>query len=278
MGGTNVNTKKIGDFVNAPTPQRNALCIVFGPTGQGKTTWAASSIWPGRKGAVIDTERRALWVIQKREQEIGESILYHPLKLLRKAGDKTDQQVMAEARTVCDSFMKNYEAALESSLRPDGIRTIIIDTASEYYKSALFFKIFGRTDKIIQRDHGVPRAEFRAMTRMAREYPVNLILLCHEKEEYLNNQATGVMTWAGFEEMGADVDFAVRVTIDRPKRPKEGEPTILYKSEFTKFLEAESVVSYTQEDYDPFGPFVYACMQQFVGTTPEDWGWEEQEA
>lgn len=270
--------RKVGEFVEAPKPVKRAVCIVYGPTGQGKTTFALSSIWPGQKGAYIDTERRGLWAIDARQARIGEKILYLPLDYLRKGSGKTDAAIMAEASKVWDTYMRNYEDALKASIDGRGVQTVIVDTASELYKTTLFFKIFGRTDKVLQRDHGIPRSEFRAMTRMAREYPVNLILICHEKEEYLNNTPTGRMTWAGFEEMGADVDFSVRARIVQNKRPKEGESAVSYELSVEKALEGDTLGQvYTNADWEPFGPFVYTCMQQFVGTGPEDWGWREDE-
>lgn len=248
-----------------PEPPKQHLVIAFSATGHGKSTFALDAPDPI---AYNDIDRRAFHAIKRAREESNKVVFYNSVASVRRTSSMTDDQVKATARKSFDSFTKAVEWAIEQRQKGN-VQSLVQDTGSELYQLVMF-ACHGRTDKIIKRDHGIPRHEFRSITKAIRDSGLHLVMLCHEKEAYKNDAPTGRMTWAGFEDMGADVDTAVRLEMVNKKFPGESEKRTRFEMTVTKAgINALTFgQTYTSDDWEEegVGPFNYLSMMTF-----DDW-------
>jgi predicted GNAT family acetyltransferase len=260
----------------APEPPQQHLVLAYSSTGHGKTTFALDSPDPI---AYNDIDLRALHAIKRAREEKGKVVFHNSVQSVRKASSLTEEQVKAAGRKSFDQFVKAVEWACVQKEKGN-VQTLVQDTGSELYQLNMF-AVFGRTDKIMKRDHGIPRHEFRSLTKMIRQSGLNLVMLCHQKEEYRNDAPTGKMTWAGFEDMGADVDTAVRLEMVNKKFPGESEKRTRFEMTVVKAgINALTFnQTYTSDDWEGvgLGPFTYLALQTFPESTLDDWGAEVSE-
>lgn len=260
-------------YVLPPEPPQQHLVIAFSATGHGKSTFALDAPGPI---AYNDIDFRAFHAIKRAREERGKDVFYKSVASVRKTSSMTDDQVKAAGRKSFDEFVRAVEWACKECQKGN-VATLVEDTGSELYQLDLF-AVHGRTDKILKRDYGIPRHEFRSLTKMIRQSGLNLVMLCHQKEEYRNDAPTGRMTWAGFEDMGADVDTAVQLQMVNKKFPGEGEKRTRFEMTVTKAgINALTYgQTYTSDDWEALGlgPFTYLAIQTFPDSSPEDWGVE----
>lgn len=263
-------------FVVAPEPPQQHLVLAFSSTGHGKTTFALDAPGPV---AYADIDYRALHAIKRAREERGKVVFYKSVTSVRKTSSLTDDQVKAVGRKSFDEFVKSVEWACKEREKGN-VLTLVEDTGSELYQLGLF-ACMGRTDKIMKRDYGVPRHEFRSLTKLIRQSGLNLVMLCHQKEEYKNDAPTGRMTWAGFEDMGADVDTAVRLEMVNKKFQGENERRTRFEMTVVKAgINALTFnETYTSDDWEGsgVGPFTYLALQTFPDSQPGDWGVEVED-
>lgn len=262
-------------FQLAPEPPQQHMVLAFSSTGAGKSTFSLDAPGPI---AYCDIDYRALHAI-KRAREGGKVVFHKSIDSVRKASSLTEEQVKAAARKSFDAFVKAAEWACVQHEKGN-VATLVQDTGSEIYQLNMF-AVFGRTDKIMKRDHGIPRHEFRSLTKMIRQSGLHLVMLCHEKEAYKNDAPTGRMTWAGFEDMGADVDTAVRLEMVNKKFPGEADKRTRFEMTVVKAGVNALMFNetYTSDDWEAvgMGPFSYLSLQTFEDSTPQDWGVEVDE-
>lgn len=126
---------------------------------------------------------------------------------------RNDDETSANAKTMWQAFVRDYEAALTGQLVVGGkklhIRTIVWDTATETWELLRLFR-FGKLTQVMPHHYGPVNAEYRRVVRKAFESDVNLILLHKLKAEYENkvnaagkevSNKTGRFVRAGFSEM-----------------------------------------------------------------------------
>lgn len=246
------------DFGLPPEPKKSAIISIAGREKEGKTSAALNSPGPI---AYFDIDRRGLHAV-RRAIDAGKKVEYLQLPIPKKSGTKDTKIVMSDYQKVWDLFRKNYEAALAASEKGD-IRTIIIDTSSDLWEIKML-AAFGRTDKIMPRDRGIPNMEFREMIRMARDFPVHVIHVEKAKEEWAGNEPTGNIVRKGHPELGYDVDVT---TLMRINKKKKFELEVI-RAGINAQINGNK---YTEDDWMDYGPFVWLCTELYEGTSPDEW-------
>jgi hypothetical protein len=184
-----------------------------------------------------------------------------------------DAQAKAAGQKTWDRHMKNYELAVKESMKGN-VRTIVIDTATELAEILAISKD-GRVDQKKDdygRTKGFVKLEMAKMIKMSREGNANLILLARAKEVWEGGQPTGTFKYQGPDTFEYDADFAGHLRLER-RRSVKMKQSLKHELQITKAgvdLEQLGEV-YGEDDWGEMGPFVYACVMNFPGTSPDDW-------
>jgi len=110
-----------------------------------------------------------------------------------------------------------------------GARTIVIDTADEMLSFQRMAR-FGKLDKVMPKDYGMPNSEYEAMMRYVTTSPgTNLILLHKMKDEWKNEKKTGRRIRAGYKDIKNISDVNLRLEFS----PETDEDFPAYKALFT---------------------------------------------
>lgn len=250
------------DFVAPPDPKRIFLLEINGREKSGKTTMALNSPGPI---AYFDIDRRGLYAVS-RARTAGKEILYVDLPLPRNLHGKDAPDVMKEHAAIWEKFIHNYQIALDASMTGE-IRTIVIDTATDLWEIKVLSH-FGRTDKVMPRDRGIPNSDFREMVRRARNYHANVIFIEKAKEKWENNEPSGKFERKGQPDLGFDVDCTTQTKIVTQKGKQQKYALEVQLNGINGNLNG---VTMTEEDWDSFGPFVWLASQTFEDSAPDDW-------
>lgn len=160
------------------TVRRRLICSIEGEEGSGKTRWALTAPEPivffnldcGDEGVADQFPDKEIYVVGR------EQGLFLPAP---KAKNRQSDAKRAYERV----FIPEYEKALESSLKPGGARSIIIDTATDLWALARVAE-FGKEAQIMPHHYVSLNASFSELLNAGYEYGANLILLHKIKEEF----------------------------------------------------------------------------------------------
>lgn len=261
------------DFSAPPPPKKQAIALIFGQPGHGKTTMGLMYA-PGPV-AFFDVDRRGAHAA-KTALKRGKVIHYLPVSIPHKILNMTDQQVMKHAQAQVDMVRKNYELAIREAEKGN-LRTIVFDTMTEF-GSLVNMAVTGRADRK-KDDYGksthIVQTAMSDIIRMCRDTPANLIMLAKAKPVWEGGEPTGAYSYRGYEIMEFDADWAghLRLKKHRSIKRQRDASRQSHELEITKAgirLKTLGDV-YSSEDWGSDGPFVYACTQQFRGSKPEDW-------
>lgn len=263
-----------GDFTLPPSPKKQAIALIFGLPGHGKTTlglqYAPSPV------AFFDIDRRGLHAA-KRAMRAGQTVHYLSVRMpinILKQGD-TELKKIATAEVL--KIRKNYELALRKAERGD-VRTIVFDTMAEF-GSLLNMATTGRADKK-KDDYGkstdIVKTALQDFIRACRGTPANLIMLAKAKAVWEGGEPSGEYSYRGYDTMDYDADWSghLRLVKNRSiKGQRDKSKGTKHELQITKAgirLRTLGDV-YTEDQWGEDGPFVYACVQQFRGSKASDW-------
>lgn len=257
------------DFIILGQPKKQCCCLVFGDGGTGKTT--IGTRFAPDPVAFINFDGRAEYAVT-RDAVPGRKILYTRIKMPEQILKLSDEEGKKAGQRILDTTMRNFEAAVRAAEKGD-VRTIVIDTATEL-GDAIKLATTGRIDRV-KGDFGKSKhlqdRVWWSLFEMARGGPANLIMLSRAKSIWVSNEPTGEFTYRCPDVVHDAVDWAAQI---RLKKVKKG----VRKKEFEMVMKkcgvniGELGEVYTEEDWgDLGGPFVYACLMQYEGTSEEDW-------
>lgn len=257
------------DFIIPTAPKRQANVLIYGDAGTGKTSFCTR--FAPDPIAFINFDRRASHAVQLAKQ-IGKKVWFLEISTPANVTKLTDEAARAVGQKALDKTIKNFEIAVEESLKGN-IRTICLDTGTEY-SEILSLAIRGRVDKT-KGDYGKSKdlinREWWRILNLAREGNAHLIILARAKSIWVNNEPTGKFTFRGPEVMNDGVDWAGEI---RLRKKKGGRLKKEFELEVTKAgvnIEELGEV-YTAELWEDLGgPFVYSCLMQYDGSSMEDW-------
>jgi hypothetical protein len=201
--------------------------------------------------------------------------------------DETERKL---AESLWNKFVKNYKEALESSLKPGGVKSIAIDTLTELYDLRLLAE-FGRLMGFRQRERGGANSDVVELLRMSEDYSANLITLHQVKDEYARTKKKDPQTG----ELVDDSEKTGRRIIkgyDKTPYITQAHLIFKYNDQKRRFevevercgLNAEmNRVTYTEDDWAVkdedggyvlnYGPFAFIAAQM-TGTDPSEWSGE----
>lgn len=262
------------DFTKPPKPKDQAIALIFGQPGHGKTTLGLQYA-PGPV-VFFDIDKRGAHAAQRAQQK-GQVIHYLPVSMPQKILKMTDQDLKNLAEKEVGKVRKNYELAIRESEKGN-VRTIVFDTMGEF-ASIINMAVTGRADRK-KDDYGksadIVKTALSDIIRMCRNTPANLIMLAKAKAVWEGGEPTGAYSYRGPDTMDYDADWSghIRLAHHRSiKKRRDKEKGTQHELEITKAGIRLSTLGdvYTEEEWADDGPFVYACVQQFAGSKAEDW-------
>lgn len=257
------------DFEVIKAPKLQANILLFADAGCGKSTFATQ--YAPDPVAMINYDRRADHAVVKSTNS-GRKVYMCRVDFPANITKLADDQARKIGQTALDKTVKNFEWAVRESQKGN-VRSICLDTAtelSEIMKLAITGRIdrtkgdYGRSKDLINR-------EWWRLFNMAREGEAHLVVLSRAKAIWVNNEPTGRFTYRAPEVVNDAVDWAAQIRLKKQvgKKPKKE-----FEMEVTKagINIAELGEVYSKEEWEDLGgPFVYGCLLQYEGSSPEDW-------
>lgn len=259
------------DFVEPKEPKNQANVLIIGAAGNGKSTFGLR--YAPEPVAFISLDRRADYAAYEARKS-GRDIAFVRIPYPSNIGKADIEASKLKGQAVLDKIFRNFDAAVEASLKGN-VRTIVLDTMTEFAEiTALAVRgklgkvkgDFGQSKDVINRHHW-------RLFNTAREGSANFIALGREKDEWVDNEPTGRFLPRTNDVALDAVDWAGRIHANQ-KRSKTAKKNVEFTIEVIKAGIDISALGqrYTEEDWSDFGgPFVYTCMMNYPGTSPEDW-------
>lgn len=232
-----------------PTVKKRLLMSVVGREKSGKTHFALTAPAPiVMFGIDIGCEG----VVRKFISE--KLILDSPDIQVPSVTDyKDDDALCKKAAEEWGKFLSAYDQAL----RAPEIRTIILDTATEFW-DLLRLARFGKLSEVPPSMYQKVNPEFKAVIRKAHDTMKNLILLHHMSPIYIGRNRTDKWERQGFSKTGALVQVEVlleHLEARPPERPEALHQTKITLCRHDPLLEGTTL----QEPIATF-PFVAATV------------------
>lgn len=263
------SVKQFADFTSPPAPKEQAIALIYGRPGEGKSTLGLSGA-PGPI-AFFDIDRRGLHAAAA-AQEKGKRVHYVAIDFPTKLTKMTDVEAKAAGQKSWDKFVKNYEAALEASNRGD-VRTVVIDTASELCE-ILKISVQGRVDKKSDdygKSKGIINAEMAKTIKMSRNSSANLILLARAKQVWEDNKPIDRWDHVGLDCLSYDADWVGHLRLKKMNAKRKTEPEFEMQIMKAGVNLEEQWAVYDAADWGEYGPFVWSCVMQYQGSDPTTW-------
>lgn len=268
---TSNNGTKGSDFILLEKPKPQANVVVFGPNGNGKSTFVTE--YAPDPVAFISLDRRGDHAVFKATEK-GRKIYFLRVDMPANPSKLSDVELRKVGQQAVNKVINNFEWAVRQS-QLGNIRTIGMDTGTEYAEM-LNMAITGRVDRV-KGDYGKSKdlinREFWRLYNLAREGNAHFVMLARAAEIWVANEPSGRFKPRGPDVISDAADWCgmirLRKSIGKKKAKKEFELEITKAG--TNIDELGAV--YTQEDWEEMGPFQYATWMQFVETSdPDDWG------
>lgn len=264
------------DFIIPDTPRKRAKVLLYGAPGTGKTSFA--TVYCPGPIAIINYDHRAHYAISE-ARAAGKEVHLAEVGYSGDVMALSDEDAKKLGHSLIAKTMRNIESAVASSLTPTGIRTIVLDTVTEY-ADMVSLAVAGRVDRGKNDDYGRTKGIInRNMMRifwLADQGNANLVLLARSKEVYSGRDATGRYTYKCPAEICEGVDWAAEIRLKRGGglgAARKGAPKTLeieIAKGGTNLMEVGEVYDQSEWEYMG-GPFAYACWRMYPGTTIEDW-------
>lgn len=204
----------------AKVAKRRIIMSIEGQEGSGKTHFALTAPGPiAYQNFDIGTEG----VVDKFLDNKAVAIADYRLMIPALARDGREDEVIKEAVQLQADFEADYTAALKAS------RSVVWDTATETWALYRMAK-FGRVAKVPPAKYEEVNTLFRELIRRAYEGDANLLLIHKQKAIWENNEKTGRLERAGFNDIG----YLTQVNLLATAVRVEGEAGCTFQFEVTK--------------------------------------------
>lgn len=260
------------DFTSDDEIQYQSNVMIFGKGGEGKSTLV--TMYAPEPVAVISFDGRAKEPVRE-ARKVGRTIHHTYIPFDAKDILKLDEANAAKlCRETMDRVVHNYEIAIRESQKGN-VRTICFDTGTEY-DQIVTIAIRGHLDKANDygRSKNLINQAWWHIFNTARQGNAHLVVLARDKEIWGGSEPTGRFTFRGPEVMYDGVDWVGNIRLKAEGKGKVKRKTKEFELEIVKAgvnIEQLGEV-YTKEEWEDFGgPFVYACVMQYDGSSPEDW-------
>lgn len=268
-----VTKSSSGFFSSNNDPKKQAIILVYGEGGSGKTAFAAQ--FAPHPVTIINYDGRARPVVERARSE-GRIINLAELRVPSKR--LSPKEMMEKAGRLIEDVEINFIKAVEES-RKGNVRTIQIDTATEHSQIIKFAYdgVVEQTKKgAFGKDKDFIYNRWWELFYEARSSPVNFIIAARSSEIWIEDEqgrqkATGRYKYKCPAVINDAVDLSMHI---RLKKGAAGRLKKEFELEVTKSGPnlAELGQVYTQKEWGDMGPFVWSCLMQYEGSSPEDWG------
>lgn len=253
-------------------PKRQANILIFGHDGMGKTSFVTR--FAPDPIAFFNFDNRSEQAIYEARQK-GRRILPCHVDFpanITKVDDVTARKI---GQAAVDKVVRNLDIAVEQS-KKGNVRTICLDTGTEFAE-ILTIAVTGRADGV-KGDYGksknIINRQLWALYERAREGNAHLVVIARAKAVWENNEPSGEDTYRGPEVLSAAADWSAQIRVKK-MRAAAGQPArkrfeLKIAKGGVNIEELGNV--YTEDEWNDLGgPFAYASMLQFPGTSIEDW-------
>ncbi len=237
-------------FEIAASPARRRLLIsVEGRIKQGKTHFALTAPGPI---AIQSLDMGLDGVVQKFQTR-------KPIHVATYDGVKTDdlknmspEQVAQKMAGIWEQFVEDYKWALANC------RTVVWDTGTEAWELNRLATL-GKIGNVKPHHYTMVNMEHRELVRLAEKSDANLILLHRVKKEYVNENYTGRMERAGFNDIGSWVHI-----LSKAERREDGFHLIVQECRQNATLAGLDLP-------EPMASFPQLAQLVFPDSKPSDW-------
>jgi len=264
----------LGDFKTPTTPKPQTIGLVFGGDGSGKTSFV-TKFCPG-PFALFGLDGRSQTAVK---EAADEGVKVHFLELdpvNTNLGVGRDKKVESSCKKYVEKFMKNLELVVQDSLKPNGVKTICIDTGTELSEHVTL-SVRGHLG--IEKDYGkskdmINRIWWR-ICNLGRMSNAHLIILAREKELWEDNKPSGVMSFVGNPIMNSTADWTANIKVISPKVNKKRKriSEVKFQLQMTKAGKniGELGAIYDSDQWGELGPFAFICMTQYPNVDVDVW-------
>lgn len=278
------------DFMVLDEPKTVTVGMLFAKDGDGKTFFCANHC--PEPVVIIGLDGRGERVVKDAIKR-GRKVLYldasTPFNVVEMNHEEAQKAALESLRLIA----RNYEWAVERSIREWKRGTLVIDTSKEL-ADIIRVAIKGRVDKQSD-DFGKSEAIINRTVKYfadrARQSNLNLILLARAKPIYVGREDSGRVTWDTDKVFSQAVDWMIEYrkvmgfgglggvgllgTLPGAMTAPTGGtgPTYEIVATNPKLAHGETGAVYRQAEWEAagVGPFAYACSRLMPGSTYEDW-------
>jgi hypothetical protein len=257
------------DFITLGAPKRQCVALIYGEVKSGKTTFVTQ--YCPDPVAFINFDQRADYAVTKALQ-MGRKILYAGINYAADDITKLDHaKAKLLGQAAVDKTIRNLKWAVADSKRPGGIKTIALDTGTEY-DEILKLAVRG-TLETVQGDFGrsknMMNEQWQRIFNIARGGNAHLIILARTQEVWVGNAPTGRFGPRGNDQMEILTDWSGHI---RVKRRRKDPPKFELEIVRSGVSIGEMGNVYTEDEWAELGgPFAYACVNQYPDSELSDW-------
>lgn len=277
------------DFVVLDEPKKQTVGMVYAKDGDGKTYFCAN--YCPEPVVFIGFDGRGERVI-KQALRRGRKIYYLDASMPANVIQMSHEEAQAHADAVLGLTTRNYEWAVERSIKEWGQGTLVLDTSTEL-RDIVRMSVRGRVDRPSPKtgdkgDFGKSDAVINRTMKYfgdrARNSNLNLILLSRCKPVYEGREDTGRVTWDTDKVFSQAVDWIIEYRmvgggLVGGGMQIIGAPTVANGPTFEimvakpKLNITELGKVYRQQEWEAagVGPFAYTCTRIVPESTYEDW-------
>lgn len=262
------------DFAPVLKPTRQANICLYGQEGSGKTTFCTR--FAPEPVMVINFDGRSDDAVLEAREVYGRNVQQAKITLNHRFLPPDKMQI--HAREILERAIYNYEIAIEESRRGN-VRTILFDTATEFDR-ILKLAFDGTMEQTREGAFGVDKnfmnSQWSRIFDLARETKSAHVIVTARMSEIWKDgtdgqrKATGKFKPNCSKKVLESVDWAAQIKV---KPPSFGESRARFEMHVTKAgTDIEQLFeTYTEDQWEKLGPFVYSCIMNYRDSIPSDW-------
>lgn len=196
-------------------PQKRVIWSVEGQEKTGRTHLCMTAPPPI---AYLDIDIGSEGIIEK---FAGQKDIYSRRYAYAKDIRKGYEQIKAASKVIWQQFVNDFYELLEASKQPGGPRTIVLDTATDFFNLCLNAHL-GKEVQIMPMERTAANNAYGSLIKAAYAYNANLLMI-HQMQPEFDNKKT--LERKGFNKTG----FLVQTVVQTERKPKPNQDEFQYK-------------------------------------------------
>lgn len=260
-----------GDFVSVIRPTRQANILIYGEEKTGKTTFCTR--YAPDPIRVLSLDGRAQDAVYEAVNEYGRDVKL--AELFMPDGYRTDtESERNETKSIARNLLERIHQNFEIAINNPSVRCILVDTLKELEEISKL-ALDGTMEKVKEHSHGEPgdyanRQVWKMANLARRKKNTHVIFTARATEIWEDQKPTGRFKPQCPKAGKAAVDWAGQIRLVKSFGQAKPKFEIEITSAGTNNEELLEV--YTEDKWNLLGgPFVYACVQNYKDSIPDDW-------